>query len=520
MANSNLLPLDEGYVLQGKRHRYTIKKTLGRGGFGITYFAEETVYEGNIPQKHEFAIKEFAMSEVCSRDVNKNIVFPLEKDDVEACKQDFIKEAERLNNISHPGIVPVNEIIYGNNTVYYVMQHLGSMSLTRFIKERGGRLDESSARRVIRQVAEAVNYLHNQRITHLDIKPDNIMIVDPEGQAQPVLIDFGLAGHYNKSNGKVTSILKVMGISEGYSPIEQYLGLDRFTPQADIYAMGATFFYMLTGKDPVKASEMSNRYIYANLPDNISDQTGLIVTGCMQKQKEQRLQSVESIISMLDGNSPNVSPDVSVNKRATQLIKSRKTARGSLVQKKFVYGGITAALVAVVIGLVLMLSGKDDTQPELVLDNGAVVSENAQTETLVESEEKTPTKSAINEITSENQGKPEEVQRKDKDKQPEKTETQTMANPSTTTTTTSTSTTTVAPKAKNPRWGLYVGARNSEGLPHGNGVINITGSTTLKGVAVSSGDRIKGLFRDGYLNFGTLYLQDGTEVKLKDINLF
>jgi hypothetical protein len=73
---------------------------------------------------------------------------------------------------------------------------------------------------------------------------------------------------------------------------------------------------------------------------------------------------------------------------------------------------------------------------------------------------------------------------------------------------------------RNPSWGRYEGGRNSEGLPHGNGVVRITRSTILNGESVGSGDRIEGLFRNGYLNFGTLYKANGEEVKLKDVNLF
>ena len=88
-------------------------------------------------------------------------------------------------------------------------------------------------------------------MSHLDVKPDNVMLKeDPEtGETIPVLIDFGLSKHYDK-NGKPTSTVRVSGFSDGYAPVEQYTGIYFFTPEADVYALAATLYYALVGKDP------------------------------------------------------------------------------------------------------------------------------------------------------------------------------------------------------------------------------------------------------------------------------
>ena len=76
-----------------------------------------------------------------------------------------------------------------------------------------------------------------------------------------------------------------------------------------------------------------------------------------------------------------------------------------------------------------------------------------------------------------------------------------------------------APSAKNPSWGKYDGPRNAEGKPHGNGVLRITGTTTINGETAQPGERIEGVFRDGYVNMGTWYKKDGNAVVVKGIKV-
>lgn len=75
------------------------------------------------------------------------------------------------------------------------------------------------------------------------------------------------------------------------------------------------------------------------------------------------------------------------------------------------------------------------------------------------------------------------------------------------------------PAAKNPSWGKYEGARDANGLPHGNGVLNITKSTTINGEQAQPGERIEGVFRNGYVNMGTWYKKDGNAVVVKGVKV-
>ena len=104
-------------------------------------------------------------------------------------------------------------------------------------------------------IVDAVAYLHRNRLTHLDIKPQNIMLATADdGSMRPVLIDFGLSKHYD-ANGNATSTVNTLACSDGYSPVEQYSGITTFSPSSDVYALGATMLACLIGKTPQKSTE-------------------------------------------------------------------------------------------------------------------------------------------------------------------------------------------------------------------------------------------------------------------------
>lgn len=147
----------------------------------------------------------------------------------------------------------MHEIFEENGTAYYVMDYAEGGSLADLVK-REGHLSEPEAIRYILQVAEALAYIHGENMNHLDVKPANILLNDCN---EAVLIDFGLSKQYDALTGGQTSTTPV-GISEGYAPMEQYKqgGVSEFSPETDIYALGATFFMLLTGKTPPGASDI------------------------------------------------------------------------------------------------------------------------------------------------------------------------------------------------------------------------------------------------------------------------
>ena len=291
-----------GAKLQSPKRVYTVEQVLGQGGFGITYKVSANIRVDNVVARTSFAVKEFFMKESCERDSHDSVCYssPM-KDKVEESKKDFLAEAQRLNKISleHPNLIHVNEVFEANNTVYYVMEYLDGGSLRIYVQQHGP-LSEHEALEMMKPIFKAVDFLHQNLMTHLDIKPDNIMLKRDadSGKITPVLIDFGLSKHYDK-NGKPTSTLRVSGCSDGYAPMEQYVGIYSFTPQADVYALAATLFFTLTGKDPVIATELSKDKIVTSLPESVCSKVKEAVVSAMKMRKEERTQSVRLFIENL-----------------------------------------------------------------------------------------------------------------------------------------------------------------------------------------------------------------------------
>lgn len=249
----NINSLRPGTILKGEQS-YRIESVLGAGGFGITYLAQTSVMFGNIPVNVRVAVKEHFVGDYCERQHDGATVVCVGtqkvRDMVERSLKDFLSEARRLSAVSakHPNIVKVNEIIEANGTAYYVMEYLSGKSLWDYIRERG-QLSEEETHALMLPIVDASAYLHASDMTHLDIKPQNIMLTDENGALKPVLIDFGMSKHYSP-DGNPTSTINTRACSDGFSPIEQYSGITTFSPAADVYALGATILTCLTGRIP------------------------------------------------------------------------------------------------------------------------------------------------------------------------------------------------------------------------------------------------------------------------------
>ena len=357
-----------GAKLHSPKRTYTIEKVLGQGGFGITYKVSANLKVDNVTIRTHFAIKEFFMSEACERDEHNSICYssPV-KDKVEESRKDFLAEAQRLNKISleHPNIIHVNEVFEANNTVYYVMEYLDAGSLRDYVRKQGA-LSEQEALAIMVPIMQAVEYLHQHKMSHLDVKPDNVMLKeDPEtGETIPVLIDFGLSKHYDK-NGKPTSTVRVSGFSDGYAPVEQYTGIYFFTPQADVYALAATLYYALVGKDPVIASEQTEEKILKNLPKGISDSVKKTILSSMKMQKEERCPSVSIMLADLSASSvENAQSDQNENltkkSNETQVIK--KTHKKHSMRIAWSVAGIIGLVAVVWMAIMVFRNISDKSQ--------------------------------------------------------------------------------------------------------------------------------------------------------------
>ena len=290
------LPLAADTRLQGGR--YTILRTLGQGGFGITYLGTQTGLNRQV------AIKEFFMKEHCERNSQNSHVRAGTQGSqatVERFKAKFIKEAQTLSALNDPHIIRIYDIFEENGTAYYVMEYIDGGSL-KSLTEQQGALPEAEALFYVRQLAEALDYIHSQKVLHLDLKPANVLVRMPKREA--VLIDFGIAKRYDEE-GEQTSSTPV-GISKGYAPLEQYQqgGVSNFSPATDIYSLGATLYFLLTATTPPEASRLYEEGLPA-LPDSVSPAVRHAVEQAMQPRRKDRPQSAEQFLQLLDGkNTP------------------------------------------------------------------------------------------------------------------------------------------------------------------------------------------------------------------------
>jgi hypothetical protein len=214
------MPLQPGQVLN---NRYRIVRLLGQGGFGAVYRAWD------INLNRPCAVKE-------NLDVSP-----------EAQRQ-FMREATVLANLSHPNLPRVTDhfVIEGQGQ-YLVMDFVEGEDLASLV-QRNGKIEADQARVWILQVADALTYLHTRTppVVHRDIKPANIRIT-PDGRA--MLVDFGLVKIYNPN---MQTTLGARAVTPGYAPPEQY-GQGSTDPRTDIYALGATFYKLLTGQEPLES---------------------------------------------------------------------------------------------------------------------------------------------------------------------------------------------------------------------------------------------------------------------------
>ena len=290
-----------GTILQNGTYR--IVKVLGQGSFGITYLAKAKLRtQGNLGSMNveaQVAIKEFFMSEVNSRRSDGSSVEGSSGSVFANYRKKFKKEAENLSKLSLSNIVKVVDVFDENNTTYYVMEFIEGKNLDDYIKQKGS-LPEPEAISIIKEVGNALEYMHSRKMLHLDIKPKNIMR-KPDGTIY--LIDFGLSKQFT-DNGEPESSTSIGLGTPGYAPIEQssYKQDGTFPATLDVYALGATMFKMLTGKRPPEATIILNEGFPSVELSNkgISDNTISTIKAAMISTKKERYQTIKAFVENLN----------------------------------------------------------------------------------------------------------------------------------------------------------------------------------------------------------------------------
>ena len=284
-----------GTLLRGGTYR--IEAVLGQGTFGITYLAEHTGLDRKV------AIKEFFMKELNSRGESGSITGMSDGSLSYNYCQKFQKEAINLSRLDHPNIVRVTDSFCENGTYYYVMDYIEGQNLNDYVNSH--HLLEQEAVDIIKSVADALIYMHEEKhMLHLDLKPGNVMRRASDGHI--FLIDFGLSKHYGDDGNPETSTTIGFGTA-GYAPIEQSNTTKNgeFRPTIDVYALGATFFKLLTRVTPPPASDIVSDDVVLenNLREkNVSDNLIKVITEAMCPNVRRRTQTIRDFKNdILDG---------------------------------------------------------------------------------------------------------------------------------------------------------------------------------------------------------------------------
>jgi len=264
-AATTFVPLDAGDKLQ--EGRYIIDRQLAAGGMSA-------IYKATSWQNQTVVLKEANL--------------PATTSEATRCKarELFQRESQFLRQLDHPQIAKIYDHFVERGRDYLVLEFVAGYNLRQLVKQNGA-LDESRALNYARQIACILQYLHEQSppILHRDLTPENL-VLDDSGNI--VLIDFGAANEF-VANATGTLIGK-----QAYIAPEQFRG--KATPASDIYALGCTLHFLLTGEEPEALSQSHPKLLQAELSDALDD----LVAGCTSLEPCARISAAVELIGKID----------------------------------------------------------------------------------------------------------------------------------------------------------------------------------------------------------------------------
>jgi predicted Ser/Thr protein kinase len=261
--------------------QYQVERLLGRGGMGAVYLAREMALD------REVAIK----------------VLPADRSASADSRERFRREARTAAKLSHPNIVPLHTFGEVDGTMYFVMGYVRGESLaSRLNRER--RIDPEDARRILIEVADALEYAHKLGIVHRDIKPDNVLIDAESGRA--MLTDFGVAKARDTGQA-LTATGSLVGTPHYMSP-EQAQGRADIDHRSDLYSLGVMAWAMLAGRLPFEgktSGELLMQHItkeappLSNAAPDVPSEISQAVTRCLVKDPAERWTDARSFRAAL-----------------------------------------------------------------------------------------------------------------------------------------------------------------------------------------------------------------------------
>lgn len=320
--------------------RYKILRELGRGGMAVVYRATDTMLERNVAVK-------MILSENTSREKTEKML------------KRFNREAKTLAGLSHPNIVKVLDYGEYENMPFIVMEFISGGALKA---RMGSPIPHAEAAALLVPVARALQYAHQQKIVHRDVKPENILIND---SGQPMLSDFGILKFVDVEESQgLTGTGKIVGTPAYMSP-EQIRGRE-IDGRSDVYSLGIVFFEMVTGRKPYNANtpiELSMQHLHDPIPKarqsvrDLPHEVDQVISKAIAKNPEDRFPSMAAFAQALEKLSGTTVGTTTAERRAIKAAQEKQREEKERAEKqaprrfsmRFLY---VIAILTLILGIV------------------------------------------------------------------------------------------------------------------------------------------------------------------------
>ncbi|MEO8194932.1 MAG: protein kinase [Gemmatimonadales bacterium] len=262
---------------------YEVDSEIGRGGMGIVYCAKDKRLKRNV------AIKLLPPELAFRSDI----------------RQRFLREAETAAQLSHPNIVPIYNVEERDNLVFFIMAFIAGDNLATRLQKIGA-LDPAEVRRIMREVADALEYAHKRKVVHRDIKPDNILLDSDSGRA--MVTDFGIARALTDTgDSRLTATGMAIGTPAYMSP-EQSAGELDIDGRSDLYSLGVVGYQMACGDLPFNAPNTPSMLVKhlseAPMPvdhrrPDLPMDIARVIMMCLEKDPANRFPDAQSVVVAL-----------------------------------------------------------------------------------------------------------------------------------------------------------------------------------------------------------------------------